>query len=156
MLPLLPTLTVLSVPGLVEVLSRQRLLFASLASSAFLICLDPQPGTNHIRTLAVSQMLAASVGLCLFLLLGPGYLSGGLAMVITIAAMILLDAMHPPAVSTSLAFAFRAGDESSLVLFGLAVVAEILPEGHENGEARFAAHVFYRRLCAVYASVRLD
>jgi hypothetical protein len=40
-LALLPTLMVLSVLGLVETLSRQRLLFASLASSAFLIYLDP-------------------------------------------------------------------------------------------------------------------
>ena len=36
-----PTVTVLVVLALVEVLSRQRLLFASLASSAFLIYLDP-------------------------------------------------------------------------------------------------------------------
>jgi hypothetical protein len=40
-LALLPTLMVLSVLGLVETLGRQRLLFASLASSAFLIYLDP-------------------------------------------------------------------------------------------------------------------
>ncbi|MBV8886644.1 MAG: hypothetical protein JO235_21975, partial [Chroococcidiopsidaceae cyanobacterium CP_BM_RX_35] len=40
-----PTLTVLGVLALVEVLSRQRRLFASLAASAFLIYLDPQHGT---------------------------------------------------------------------------------------------------------------
>jgi CBS-domain-containing membrane protein len=116
-----PTLTVLCVLGLVEALSRQRLLFASLASSAFLIYLDPQHGTNRVRTLALSQMLAAATGLVLYLALGPGYLSGGGAMLATIVLMILLDAMHPPAVSTALSFAFRAGDESNLLLFGLAV-----------------------------------
>jgi hypothetical protein len=42
-------------------------------------------------------------------------------MVVTIAAMIRLDAVHPPAVSTSLAFAFRSGDEKNLALFGLAL-----------------------------------
>ncbi|MEC4818085.1 MAG: hypothetical protein SAK29_33165 [Scytonema sp. PMC 1069.18] len=46
----------------VEVLSRQRLLFASLASSAFLIYLDPQHGSNTVRTLVLSQMMAASIG----------------------------------------------------------------------------------------------
>lgn len=116
-----PTLTVLCVFALVEVLSSQRLLFASLAASAFLIYLDPQHGTNSVRTLLISQMLAATSGLVLYLLLGPGYLSGGGAMLIIIVLMILLDAMHPPAVATALSFAFRAGNESNLLLFGLAL-----------------------------------
>lgn len=123
-LALLPTLVVLTVFSLVELLSHQRLLFASLASSAFLIYLDPQHGTNRVRTLVLSQMLAAALGFAAFALIGPAhpYLAGGAAMVLTITSMILLDAVHPPAVSTSLAFAFRAGDESSVVIFALAVV----------------------------------
>src|SRR6476659_1016402 len=40
LLALAPTVTVLGVLGLVEVLSQQRLLFASLSASAFLIYLD--------------------------------------------------------------------------------------------------------------------
>lgn len=120
-LALAPTVTVLVVLGLVEVLSRERLLFASLASSAFLIYLDPQHGTNTVRTLVISQTMAAIAGLVMYLTLGPGYLSGGSAMVVTIVLMLLLDAMHPPAVSTSLSFAFRAGKETNLVLFGLAL-----------------------------------
>lgn len=120
-LALLPTITVLGVLGLVEVLSRQRLLFASLASSAFLIYLDPQHGTNTVRTLVMSQMMAATIGLVSYLIIGPGYVAAGSAMVVTIALMILLDVVHPPAVSTSLGFALRAGNENNLVLFGLAV-----------------------------------
>jgi len=50
-----PTAIVLGVFALVEVLSRQRLLFASLASSAFLIYLDPQHGTNTMRTLTIGS-----------------------------------------------------------------------------------------------------
>jgi CBS-domain-containing membrane protein len=121
LLALAPTVTVLGVLGLVEVLSQQRLLFASLSASAFLIYLDPQHGTNTIRTLVISQMLAASVGLVTHLIFGSAYLSAGSAMVIAIALMILLDAVHPPAVATSLSFAFRANNETNLVLFGLAV-----------------------------------
>jgi CBS-domain-containing membrane protein len=121
MLALVPTVIILAVLGLVEVLSRQRLLFASLASSAFLIYLDPHHGTNTVRTLLISQLLAATLGWLGYLWLGPGYLSGGLAMLLTIILLIVLDAVHPPAVSTALSFAFRAGDESSLVLFGLAL-----------------------------------
>ncbi|WP_013334695.1 HPP family protein [Gloeothece verrucosa] len=116
-----PTLVILAVLALVEVLSRQRLLFASLASSAFLIYLDPQHATNTVRTLVIAQTMAAIIGFIAFLILGSGYISGGVAMIITIILMILLNVMHPPAVSTSLSFALRAGNESNLILFGLAV-----------------------------------
>ena len=117
----LPTATVLLVLFLVETLSEQRLLFASLASSAFLIYLDPEHGTNRIRTLVVSQISAALLGLATFLLLGPGYTAAAVAMVITIVLMIVSDAVHPPAVSTALSFSLRAGEESNVALFGLAV-----------------------------------
>lgn len=118
----LPTATVLLVLFMVEVLSEQRLLFASLASSAFLIYLDPEHGTNRVRTLVVAQMSAALIGLGTFLLIGPGYTAGAVAMVLTILLIITADAVHPPAVSTALSFALRAGDESNLALFGMAVV----------------------------------
>ena len=120
-LALLPTVTVLGVYIMVEAVSDQRLLFSSLASSAFLIYLDPQHSTNNVRTLVVSQISAAVIGLAAYLVLGPGYLSGGVAMILVIALMILADVVHPPAVSTSLIFAFREGDESDVLLFGLAV-----------------------------------
>jgi CBS-domain-containing membrane protein len=125
-LALLPTLTVLVVLFLVEILSRQRLLFSSLASSAFLIYLDPQHDTNLVRTLVMSQILAAAIGLVTYLIFGPGYIAGGSAMVLFILLMILLDIVHPPAVSTSLSFAFRAGDETNLILFALAVAIAAL------------------------------
>jgi CBS-domain-containing membrane protein len=121
MLATLPTVIVLLVLLFVEMLSQQRLLFASLASSAFLIYLDPEHGTNRIRTLVLAQSLAAAVGFAAYYLLGAGYVAGGAAMVATIFLMIVLDAVHPPAVSTSLAFAFRAGDESNLAIFAMAL-----------------------------------
>jgi CBS-domain-containing membrane protein len=127
-----PTLVILSVFALVEVLTRQRLLFASLASSAFLIYLDPQHGTNTVRTLAISQMMAAGIGFITYMLLGSGYVSGGTAMIVTIVLMILLDVMHPPAVSTSLSFALKAGNENNLVVFGLAVGITALLIGLER------------------------
>lgn len=120
-LAMAPTLIILTVMAFVEVLSRQRLLFASLASSAFLIYLDPQHGTNTIRTLVWSQLLAALIGWVTYITFGGGYVSGGVAMIVAITLMIILDIVHPPAVSTSLSFALRAGNESNLLLFALAV-----------------------------------
>jgi|GEM_PF-451064 len=116
-----PTVTVLIVLLFVETLTRQRFLFATLAASAFLIYLDPEHGTNQIRTLVISQIGAAVLGLVTYLIFGPGYASGASAMMATIVFMILSDVVHPPAVSTSLVFAFRAGDETNLLLFSLAV-----------------------------------
>ena len=117
----LPTATVLVVLGFVEALSQQRLLFSSLASSAFLIYLDPQHGMNGVRTLIFAQVGSALVGWGFFLWLGPGYWAAGLAMVVTIVFMIVVDAVHPPAMSTAMSFSLRAGNESNLVIFALAV-----------------------------------
>jgi CBS-domain-containing membrane protein len=117
LLATLPTLVVLGGLGVLEVFSRQRLLFASLASSAFLIYLDPEHGTNTMRSLVTSHLIAAVAGLATYSLFGGGHLAGGSAMVVTI----VLDVIHPPAVSTALSFAFCAGAEQSLVLFGLAL-----------------------------------
>ena len=113
LLALLPTAAVLLVLAAVEALSRQRLLFASLASSAFLIYLDPRHGTNAVRTLVVAQLSAALLGLAAFLLLGPGYAAAGVGMVAAIVLMILLDAVHPPAVSTALSFALCAATRAT-------------------------------------------
>lgn len=126
LLALLPTATILLVLALVEAFSHQRLLFASLASSAFLIYLDPHHGTNSTRTLLIAQLGAALAGFAAYFALGPGYGAAAAAMLVTIALMIVCDAVHPPAVSTSLAFAFRAGPESDLVIFALAVGLVVL------------------------------
>lgn len=120
-LALFPTLTVLVVLAAVEVVAEQRLLFASLASSAFLIYLDPEHGTNTVRTLVLAHVIAAVLGWVTYWTMGPGYLSAGTAMVGTILLMILVDAVHPPAVATAMGFALRAGEASNLVLFGLAL-----------------------------------
>lgn len=126
MLAFLPTLMVLAVLVLVETLGRQRLLFSSLASSAFLIYLDPQHGTNTTRTLAVSHLAAAVLGLGADTALDESYRAAGAAMVLTIMFMIAFDVVHPPAVSTALSFAFRSGDMQNLALFVLSLVVIML------------------------------
>lgn len=127
-----PTAIILLVMAFVDALSQQRLLFASLASSAFLIYLDPQHSTNTVRTLVLAQLMAASIGFITYLLLGNGYLSGGIAMIIAIALMIVLDIMHPPAVATSLSFALKAGNISNLALFAWAVCITAILVGLER------------------------
>lgn len=121
LLAILPTLLVLLVLALAEELSRQGLLFSSLASSAFLIYLDPEHSTNSVRTLTLAQVGAALLGWGTYALLGPGYLSAGSAVCIAIVLMIALDVVHPPAVGTAMSFALRSGEVSDLTLFGLAV-----------------------------------
>lgn len=116
-LAFLPTITVVVVLVLIESFSHQRLLFASLASSAFLIYLDPSHKMNNVKTLTISQSSSALIGFLMYLIAGAGYTSAAFAMVIAIAVMIILKAMHPPAVSTALSFAFREADGSNLLLF---------------------------------------
>ena len=126
LLALFPTTIVLIVFGAVQAWSKQELLFASLASSAFLIYLDPKHATNSARTLVISQILSALIGFCSFYVFGPGYLSAAAAMVVAIIVMVSLDAVHPPAVSTALAFGFRQSNENNLTLFVLSVFLIVL------------------------------
>lgn len=118
----LPTVTVLGMLLLLEVLSSQRLLFASLASSAFLIYLDPLHAMNSVRTLLFAHVGASCLGIAAWFILGHGYTAGAIAMAATIVYMILLDTMHPPAISTSLVFAINRGTESQFWLFLLALL----------------------------------
>jgi CBS-domain-containing membrane protein len=120
-LALLPTVTILLVLALVEALARQRLLFGSLAASAFLIYLDPEHSTNTVRTLIFAHIIAAVAGVLTYWAFGPGYFAAGSAMVTTVFVMLLFDVVHPPAVASSLTFAFRAGAERTVILFGLAL-----------------------------------
>ncbi|MDP9476964.1 MAG: HPP family protein [Actinomycetota bacterium] len=117
----LPTLTVLAVFFLVQVFTQQTFLFASLASSAFLIYKEPENGMNQVKTLVPAHLTAAVVGLGTFFVFGEGLLAGGVSMALTIALLVTLGIVHPPAVSSSLAFAFRAHQESEFVIFLLAV-----------------------------------
>lgn len=117
----LPTATILGMLALVEMLTEQRLLFASLVSSAFLIYLDPEHGANRLRALVGSQLLGSVAGWICYSTLGAGYTSAGVALVITIVLMILWDIVHPPAVATAMSFALRAGEASNLALFVLAL-----------------------------------
>ncbi len=121
-LALLPTIIMAAVLFLLEIYSKQHLLFASLASSAFLIYLDPEHPTNSIYTLALAQTSAALIGIGVIKLIGPGYTSAMLAMVISIGFMVLLNVMHPPAVSTALTFAFETGKTFSLFLIALGLL----------------------------------
>ena len=121
LLALMPTATILLVLAFVEALTQQRLLFASLASSAFLIYLDPDSRVNSVRTLVFAQTGAAGLGLLTYWMFGSGYAAAGSAMVLAIIAMVTFNVMHPPAVATALSFGLRAGDQSNLMLFALAV-----------------------------------
>jgi hypothetical protein len=55
-----------------------------LASSAFLIYLDPEHGINKVITLIAAHIGSAILGMLSFILLGSGYFSAGLAMVLAI------------------------------------------------------------------------
>lgn len=127
-LALLPTGTVLLVLLVVEALAEQRLLFASLASSAFLIYADPGHAVNRVRTLLLAHGSAATIGVAVDLLLGTGYGPAALGMTATILLTLALRAVHPPAISTALTFAFRPGDADKWAIFmaALAIVAVLV------------------------------
>lgn len=136
---LLPTLTVLIVLAVLEVFSRQRLLFASLASSAFLIYLAPQHKSNALRTLVGSQLGAVLAGVAARQVLGAGYWAAACAMIVVIVAMIFLDSVHPPAVSTALSFAFidpPGPPRNAWMFVGAVLVLAVLAQAQKLVAAR--------------------
>jgi CBS-domain-containing membrane protein len=144
-LALLPTVVVLTVLGFIEALSQQRVLFASLASSAFLIYLDPQHGANSVRSIIVSHLAAALVGAGLEWGLGAGYKAAAAAMVFTIVIMISADVVHPPSVGTALSFAFRPSDLTVLSLFILCLAVVVILVGPQRLMLRVLASITARR-----------
>ena len=125
-LAIMPSITVIAVLMLLQAFSKQQILFSSLASSAFLIYLDPKHPANSIRTLVIAQMSAAIIGYLTFLVAGTGYVAASSSMIIAIAVMIFAHAMHPPAVSTALLFAFQPPKANTLLLFLLAVLLLVI------------------------------
>lgn len=128
-LALPPTLTVLAAVFLMETFAHQRILFASLASSAFLIYYDPLHRMNTVRVMASSQLLACVVGVA-FATVAPGYGAAALAMVVTILLLISFRIVHPPAVATALAFSFLTPRDQMIVTFvaalGIIVILTVL------------------------------
>lgn len=125
-LAVMPAAIIIAVLMLLEAFSKQQLLFSSLASSAFLIYLDPKHPTNSIRTLVIAQLSAALTGYLMYLWIGPGYFSAAVSMIISIAVMILTHAMHPPAVSSALIFAFQYTKVNTLMMFFFAVLLLVI------------------------------
>ena len=116
-----PIVVTLAVLAFLDVITRQRVLYASLAASALNIYQDPTSRSNGPRTLLAAHMTAIVAGLASDAVLAHTYLAAGVAMVSTIALMASLDYLHPPAVGTSLTFAFRAAEEETLNLFLMAL-----------------------------------
>lgn len=106
---------------LLDTFARQRILFASLASSAFLIYRDPHNQMNSLYSLLVSQTAGAFIGFGSSLMLGDGYLAAAIANLGTTIVIIALDAIHPPAISTAISFAFCAPGTNAFGLFLLAL-----------------------------------
>ena len=122
----LPTFTVILVLWLVEAFADRQVLFASLASSAFLIYRDPAHRMNSAKVLLVAQVLAVGIGFGAWYLLGSSYWSAGIALALAIFAMVALDVVHPPALGTALTFAFRPGDDDNLGLFLVALLLVVV------------------------------
>ena len=116
-----PTLVVLATVFAVELLRHERVLYASLASSAFLVYRDPGHQMNTVRVMVTAHVVGVLFGIGAALLLRPSYAAAAVAMVGTIVALVLLDAVHPPAVSTTLGFAFVAGQDTAVGYFLLAL-----------------------------------
>ena len=122
----LPTFTIMLVLLLVEKFTQQRILFASLASSAFLIYRDPHNQMNSIYSLLISQTGGSVFGLISYFIFGDGLWAASIAMIATILFIVSLNAIHPPAISTAISFGFRAPSSDVFSLFLLALIMVVV------------------------------
>ncbi len=74
----------------------------------------------------MAQVSAAFIGFGVLKLIGPGYTSALLAMIVSITFMVLLNVMHPPAVSTALSFAFVTGQALPLFMIALGILIVLI------------------------------
>lgn len=121
-LAIMPTIMVILVLLLVQGFTQQRILFASLASSAFLIYRDPTHPMNNLYSLLISQSTGAIAGVASYYLFGSGYFAAAVAMIVTITIIIAANAIHPPAIGTALSFGFSSPKSDLFGLFFLALI----------------------------------
>jgi CBS-domain-containing membrane protein len=114
-----PTVMVLLTMVLLEALRHERILFASLAASAFLIYRDPAHPMNGVRVMVLAHSVAVVTGVSSEALLGPGYPAAALAMIVTVLVLVLCHCVHPPAVATALGFAFFTQPVEAVGLFAV-------------------------------------
>jgi len=123
-LAFLPTVMMGIVLIVMNRFAHGQVFFTSLASSAFLVYLDPRHPANSVRTLFLAQLSAVLIGILMLKLIGPGHIAALIAMACIIIFMLVFNMMHPPAVSTALSVGFVTG--SVLPLFLIALILLVL------------------------------
>ncbi len=101
-----PTVATFGILALVQHVAHERVLFAPLAVSAFLVYTDPHHGMNDLRPMVGGHLVALGLGCTAAAWLGGGYAAAALAMAATIVVLVLAGGIHPPAIATALAFGF--------------------------------------------------
>ena len=118
-------LSVIAVIFVVQELASRPILVASLGSSAFLLYFQPRNEVNNFRPLVLGHLLAAATGYGANLLLPEPYLSVATGLAVTVLLLTGLRLVHPPAISTSLVFAYRPEQAEAIVTFGLTLLVVV-------------------------------
>jgi CBS-domain-containing membrane protein len=118
--------TILVVLIIDQDVGKQPLLVASLASSSFLMYYQPLNEVNRFGPLVLGQLTCAVFGFLANLLLRDPLSSAAVAVSFSVVAMMLLRIVHPPAVATSLVFAYRPHGVSALGTFFLTLLVVLV------------------------------
>ena len=109
-----------------ELHEADLLLFACLGSSAASIVFSPVAKTNSLRSIILAYLISAVVCVMLYPVNKAGHLSLALqcflAVTLSIFLMRMLDAMHPAAVGSAMAFIIYDREMHSLLLLLLAII----------------------------------
>ncbi|MDX1664458.1 MAG: HPP family protein [Candidatus Promineifilaceae bacterium] len=118
-------LSVVAIIFVVQELATRPILVASLGSSAFLLYFQPRNEVNNFKPLVFGHLLAAVTGYGANLLFPEPYLSVASGLAVTVLLLAALRLVHPPAISTSLVFAYRPEQAVAIVTFGLTLAVVV-------------------------------
>ncbi|WP_426119501.1 HPP family protein [Kocuria sp. LHG3120] len=118
-------ITVVLMIVVVEQIARQAVLVTSLAASTFLLYYQPLHRMNRFVPVVGGHLIAAGVGFLSDKFIPGGTLAPAVAITVTVAALAGLRIIHPPAVSTSVVFAYRPHEVSALLTFSLTLVVVV-------------------------------
>lgn len=118
-------ITVVLMIVVVEQIAEQAVLVTSLAASTFLLYYQPLHRMNRFVPVVGGHLIAAGVGFLADEIIPSATLALAVSITVTVTALASLRIIHPPAISTSVVFAYQPHDAGALLTFSLTLAVVI-------------------------------
>lgn len=118
-------ITVVLMIVVIEQIAEQAVLVTSLAASTFLLYYQPLHRMNRFVPVVGGHLIAAGAGFLADEVIPSSTVALAVAITVTVVTLASLRIIHPPAISTSVVFAYRPHDASALLTFSLTLAVVV-------------------------------